>query len=61
VFYQAGEWAAANQPVVALLPDERVRLRFFVPETALPAYGPAAGRLQLRRLRRASGARRSTM
>ena len=31
VFYQSGEWAGANQPVVALLPDDRIKLRFFVP------------------------------
>jgi HlyD family secretion protein len=40
VFYRPGEWAPANQPVVSLLPDERVRVRFFVPETSLPAYKP---------------------
>jgi HlyD family secretion protein len=40
VFYRPGEWAPANQPVVSLLPDERVRIRFFVPETGLPAYKP---------------------
>jgi len=38
VFYQAGEWAAANQPVVALLADDRVRLRFFVPEGEVARY-----------------------
>ncbi|MET3528498.1 HlyD family secretion protein [Phenylobacterium koreense] len=38
VFFQQGEWAGANQPILALLPDDRVRLRFFVPETALAAY-----------------------
>jgi HlyD family secretion protein len=40
VFFQTGEWAAANQPVVALLPDDRVKLRFFVPEAAVSAYRP---------------------
>ncbi len=40
VFYQPGEWVPANQPILALLPDDRVRLRFFVPEQALSAYGP---------------------
>jgi HlyD family secretion protein len=40
VFYQPGEWTAANQPVVALLPDARVRLRFFVPEQAVARYRP---------------------
>lgn len=38
VFYQPGEWAAANQPVIALLPDDRVRLRFFVPQADLAHY-----------------------
>jgi len=37
-FYQPGEWAAANAPVVALLPDDRIRLRFFVPERTVAAY-----------------------
>ena len=40
VFYQPGEWVPANQPVLALLPDDRIRLRFFVPEQALSAYAP---------------------
>jgi HlyD family secretion protein len=40
VFFQAGEWAPANQPVVSLLPDDRIKLRFFVPEQALAAYRP---------------------
>jgi HlyD family secretion protein len=38
VFYQQGEWVAANQPILSLLPDERVTLRFFVPEASLSAY-----------------------
>jgi HlyD family secretion protein len=40
VFYQAGEWAAANQPIVALIPDNRVYVRFFVPEEAVAGYRP---------------------
>jgi HlyD family secretion protein len=32
VFYQPGEWATANQPVVSLLPDNRLKVRFFVSE-----------------------------
>ena len=40
VFYQAGEWTPANQPIVSLLPDDRVRLRFFVPETGVARYRP---------------------
>ncbi len=38
VFFQAGEWAPANQPILSLLPDARIKLRFFVPEAALSAY-----------------------
>ena len=40
VFYQGGEWVAANQPVVALLADDRVRLRFFVPQAEVALYRP---------------------
>ena len=38
VFYQRGEWAAANQPIVALIPDDRIFVRFFVPEREVAAY-----------------------
>jgi len=37
VLYQAGEWVAAGRPVVRLLPPGNVKIRFFVPETALGA------------------------
>jgi HlyD family secretion protein len=40
VFFQPGEWAPANQPVVALLPDARVKLRFFVPQDEVARYQP---------------------
>lgn len=40
VFYQRGEWAAANQPIVALIPDNRIFIRFFVPEREVAAYHP---------------------
>ena len=40
VYFQPGEWANANQPIVSLLPDSRVRLRFFVSETAMADYRP---------------------
>ena len=40
VFFQKGEWAVANQPVLALIPDDRIKLRFFVPEKAVSAYAP---------------------
>jgi HlyD family secretion protein len=42
VFYQRGEWVAANQPVVALIPDDRVFVRFFVPEAEIESYRPGA-------------------
>ena len=38
VFFQQGEWAPANQPILSLLPDSRIKVRFFVPETQLSAY-----------------------
>jgi HlyD family secretion protein len=38
VFFQQGEWAPANQPILSLLPDARIKLRFFVPERSLVAY-----------------------
>ena len=42
VFFQQGEWAVANQPIVSLLPHDRIKVRFFVPERALSAYRPGA-------------------
>ena len=38
VFFQQGEWAPANQPILSLLPDSRIKVRFFVPERDLSAY-----------------------
>jgi len=35
MLYRAGEWVAAGRPVVRLLPPGNVKIRFFVPETAL--------------------------
>ena len=37
-FFQPGEWVPANQPVLSLLPTDRVRLRFFAPQDAVAAY-----------------------
>ena len=37
IYYRAGEWAAAGQPVVSILPAENIKIRFFVPEPALSA------------------------
>jgi HlyD family secretion protein len=33
--YRQGEWVAAGNPVVVLLPPENLKVRFFAPETAL--------------------------
>jgi HlyD family secretion protein len=38
VFFQQGEWAPANQPILSLLPDARIKVRFFVPERTLAKY-----------------------
>ncbi|OGU06507.1 MAG: secretion protein HlyD [Geobacteraceae bacterium GWC2_58_44] len=35
--YREGEWVKAGNPVVRLLPPQNVKVRFFVPETALGA------------------------
>lgn len=34
--YRQGEWVAAGNPVVVLLPPENLRVRFFVPQVKLP-------------------------
>lgn len=34
-YYRPGEWVATGTPVASLLPDDRRRLRFFVPEPIL--------------------------
>ncbi len=38
--YRVGEWVAAGKPVVQLLPPANLKVRFFVPETALPKIQP---------------------
>ena len=38
VFFQKGEWVPANQPVLAMIPNDRVRLRFFVPQADVARY-----------------------
>jgi len=40
VFFQKGEWVNANQPVVALLPDNKIKVRFYVPEKEVARYRP---------------------
>ncbi len=34
-FFNPGEWVPANAPVMSILPDDKRKLRFFVPETRL--------------------------
>jgi len=36
-YYSEGEWVAAGNPVVSLLPPGNIKLRFFVPETEVGA------------------------
>lgn len=40
VTYRVGEWVPQGSPVVALLPDAAVKLRFFVPQAALARIAP---------------------
>ena len=40
IFFRPGEWVAANQPVVSILPDDRIKVRFFVPEQDVARYRP---------------------
>jgi len=40
VFFQPGEWVNANQPVVALIPDSKIKVRFYVPEREVARYRP---------------------
>ena len=39
-YYRPGEWVPAGAAVASLLPDDRRRLRFYVPETALAQVQP---------------------
>ncbi|MEO5599224.1 MAG: HlyD family efflux transporter periplasmic adaptor subunit, partial [Novosphingobium sp.] len=40
VYYNPGEWVPANSPVVAVLPDSKRKLRFFVPQDHIAALHP---------------------
>lgn len=40
IFFQQGEWVNANQPVLSLLPDSAIKLRFYVPEGEIARYSP---------------------
>lgn len=38
--YRSGEWVAAGNPVVVLLPPANIKVRFFVPQAVLPQIKP---------------------
>ena len=38
--YRVGEWVASGNPVVDLLPPTNIKVRFFVPQAALPRIKP---------------------
>ncbi|CAN7453710.1 HlyD family secretion protein [Neorhizobium sp. LjRoot104] len=40
IYYRSGEVVPAGRPIVALLPPENVRIRFFVPETEIAGLSP---------------------
>jgi len=40
VMYQPGEWASPNAPVVSLVPDDKVKVRFYVPQARVNAFKP---------------------
>jgi HlyD family secretion protein len=40
VMYQQGEWAPANAPVVSIVPLDKVKVRFYVPQSVVSAYRP---------------------
>jgi HlyD family secretion protein len=40
LYYRAGEWVSAGAPVVALLPPQNRKLRFYVPEPLLQTLRP---------------------
>ncbi|MBX3586108.1 MAG: HlyD family efflux transporter periplasmic adaptor subunit [Ramlibacter sp.] len=40
VMFRAGEWVNPGVPVVALLPPDALKVRFFVPEGSLPRAAP---------------------
>lgn len=39
-YYRVGEWIAAGQPVISLLPPQNRKLRFFVPQPVLGGLKP---------------------
>jgi len=45
VFDQIGEWVGPNQPIISLIPDDRVKVRFFAPEDDIALY-PVGARVR---------------
>ncbi len=41
-FYNPGEWVPANSPVVSVLPDDRRKLRFYVPQDRIATLHPGS-------------------
>ncbi|WP_296676481.1 HlyD family efflux transporter periplasmic adaptor subunit [Novosphingobium sp.] len=39
-YYSPGEWVPANAPVVSVLPDQKRKLRFYVPQDRIAALRP---------------------
>lgn len=39
-FYNPGEWVPANAPVVSILPDDKRKLRFYVPQDQITGLKP---------------------
>lgn len=40
IMYQPGEWVAANAPIVSLVPEGAVKVRFYVPQAVVNDYRP---------------------
>lgn len=40
VMYKPGETVSANTPIVSIVPDGEVKVRFYVPQGRVSAYGP---------------------
>lgn len=40
VMYEPGEWAAANAAIVSLVPDSKVKVRFYVPQAVVGHFRP---------------------
>jgi HlyD family secretion protein len=39
-YFNPGEWVPANQPVVSLIPDDKRKIRFFVPQDRIAGLRP---------------------